>query len=246
MISKLGNDLLVEILIRLPNPRCACRSKVVCKLWRSLISDPCFSRCFLSHHHQRMNKPPPPPPQLLLSDDRESVVLRFLPTPVEEGGYRSLLFAVFDCFKDLLLCGFGELGDRHTNAELARSYLICNPFTKQWIALPLAPERPVGGLTELCARLVCEPLISDSRLDLGGGYEYRFRVVCIYQDRNSMKLDVFSSDSGKWKKEALLLQEEWQGVEQSGNWKKPKVANGSPLLKDRMDVGGRRSVLSLD
>ncbi|CAI0476061.1 unnamed protein product [Linum tenue] len=196
MISKLGNDLLAEILIRLPNPRSACQSKVVCKLWRSLISDPCFSRRFLSHH-QRMNKPAPPQ-LLLLSDDRESVVLRFLPTP------HPLKREVFDCFKDLLLCGLGEVGDRHSNAELARSYLICNPFTKQWIALPLAPERPVG-LTELCARLVCEPLISDS-LDLGGGYEYRFRVVCIYQDRNSMKLDVFSSDSGKWNKEALVLQ----------------------------------------
>ncbi|CAL1377036.1 unnamed protein product [Linum trigynum] len=203
-ISKLGDDLLTEILVRgFPNPRSACRSRAVCKQWRSLISDPCFGRRFLSYH-QSMNTHP----QLLHSTDKESALLSFIPWPADCASdieYELTRFAVFDCFKDLLLCGFWEPGNRPTNDELARSYLLCNPFTKQWIALPLAPERPVGH-TGLCARLVCEPLDSNSLFGLGDGSEYRFRVVCIYQDVNSMKLDVFSSESGEWTKEALVLQ----------------------------------------
>ncbi|CAI0421088.1 unnamed protein product [Linum tenue] len=147
-ISKLGDDLLTEILVRgFPNPRSACRSRAVCKQWRSLISDPCFGRRFLSYH-QSMNTHP----QLLHSTDKESALLSFIPWPADCASdieYELTRFAVFDCFKDLLLCGFWEPGD---------------------------------------------------------GSEYRFRVVCIYQDVNSMKLDVFSSESGEWTKEALVLQ----------------------------------------
>ncbi|CAL1376681.1 unnamed protein product [Linum trigynum] len=194
MISELGDDLLIEVLIRsFPDPRSACRSKAVCKQWRSLISDPCFRRRFLSHHQ---SKSKPPPPMLLLSP---ASLLTFLPMPARPPEH----FAVLDCFKDLLLCGFGEVFYRRTNPQLARSYLLCNPFTEQWIALPLAPERPLE-LTGFCARLVCEPLVSNS-LDVGFGHEYRFRVVCVYQVGNSMKLDVFCSESGQWVKHAIVL-----------------------------------------
>ncbi|CAI0458333.1 unnamed protein product [Linum tenue] len=50
LLSKLGDDPLVVILIRLPNPRSSCLSKTVCKSWRTLISDPSFDRHFISHH----------------------------------------------------------------------------------------------------------------------------------------------------------------------------------------------------
>ncbi|CAI0420150.1 unnamed protein product [Linum tenue] len=135
MISELGDDLLIEVLIRsFPDPRSACRSKAVCKYWRSLISDPCFRRRFLCHHQSKSKAPPP---MLLLSP---ASLLTFLPMPAIPPEH----FAVLDCFKDLLLCGFWEVVYRRTNPQLARSYLLCNPFTEQWIALPLAPERPVG------------------------------------------------------------------------------------------------------
>ncbi|CAN0909726.1 hypothetical protein LINGRAHAP2_LOCUS25926 [Linum grandiflorum] len=50
-ISKLGDDLLVEILIRsFPDPKSACRCKAVCKQWSSLISSPSFNRRFVSHY----------------------------------------------------------------------------------------------------------------------------------------------------------------------------------------------------
>ncbi|CAI0546097.1 unnamed protein product [Linum tenue] len=199
-MSKLDDDdLLLEILIRLPDPGTALRCKPVCKRWSSLISSPYFNRRFISHHQSKNAEGPPGEPSSLLS---------FIPLPNEEIRRRSI---IFDCFKDLLLCGFTERGDY--NGELARLYLVCNWFTKQWIALPLAPERTESPLG-FVARLVCEPCRnSNHTLELGDGQvfvysaEYRFRVVYAYQEMRAAvtKLDVFCSESGKWTKEALVL-----------------------------------------
>ncbi|KAF7082649.1 hypothetical protein CFC21_086506 [Triticum aestivum] len=50
------DDLLAEILLRLPpQPSSLPRASTVCKFWRSLASDPCFSRRFRAHH--RRNPP---------------------------------------------------------------------------------------------------------------------------------------------------------------------------------------------
>ncbi|CAI0396189.1 unnamed protein product [Linum tenue] len=134
-ICKLDDDLLVEILIRLPNPRSACRCKLVCKQWSSLIFDPVrFSRRFVSHHRCRNQQQQPP--LIILSDDPQSIITSFLPLTT----LSSMSFVVLDSYKDLVLCGFPGLGP--TSGELYRSYFLCNPFTKQWIALPLAPEWP--------------------------------------------------------------------------------------------------------
>ncbi|CAI0438826.1 unnamed protein product [Linum tenue] len=201
-ISKLGTDLLVEILIRLPSPRSACQCKIVCKQWGSLICSPHFNRRFVSHH-QTMNLD-----QATMSVDPYellSVILSFLP-PMPCSVRDSL--RVLDCNKDLVLCGFWDTDC--DDGEQGRSYLVCNPFTKQWIALPLAPKKNTGYVSP-ASRLVCEPRISN-KLDLGDDQafvysEYRFRVVCIYQvarPRIAIKLDVFCSESGEWTKEALV------------------------------------------
>ncbi|CAI0472741.1 unnamed protein product [Linum tenue] len=114
-ISKLGDDLLEEVLIRsFPNPRSACRSKPVCKRWNTLISNARFNRRFVSHHHHhdRNGAESPPPRIILLSKDDPlpSLLSCFLPVP---DGLRSH-FIIWDSFEDLLLCGFqktrGELG----------------------------------------------------------------------------------------------------------------------------------------
>ncbi|CAI0546805.1 unnamed protein product [Linum tenue] len=130
-------------------------------------------------------------------------------------GVRNAL-TVLDCNKDLVLCGFrDDLGKDYEKSERSRSYLVCNPFTKQWIALPLAPRKPPAGSYRDQARLVCQPRISH-KLDLGddggGGheattvyFEHRFRVVCTYEKSRFVdsKLHVFCSESGKWGKETL-------------------------------------------
>ncbi|CAN0853676.1 hypothetical protein LINGRAHAP2_LOCUS5704 [Linum grandiflorum] len=199
-ISELGADLLVEILIRLPNPRSACQCKLVCKRWASLISSPPFNRDFISHHQTRNRPHMPADPYEL-----KSIILRFLPPmPCR---FRNAL-RVLDCNNDLVLCGFRDVDC--DDGECSRTYLVCNPFTKQWIALPLAPRKHVGYVLP-AARLVCEPR-NFNNLDLGDGQsfvhsEYRFRVVCIYQvarPKVAIKLDVFCSQSGEWTKEALV------------------------------------------
>ncbi|CAL1409716.1 unnamed protein product [Linum trigynum] len=150
-ISKLGEDLLVEILIRLPNPRFACQCKLVGKRWSSLISSPGFNRRFVSHR-QTMNLTHPPMPENPF--ELQSTILSILP-PMPSA-VRSIL-RVLDCNQDLVLCGFWD--PNSDNGELARSYLVCNPFTKRWMALPLAPRKPVTYKWPV-ARLVCEPRIS--------------------------------------------------------------------------------------
>ncbi|CAL1391041.1 unnamed protein product [Linum trigynum] len=200
-ISKLGEDLLVEILIRLPNPRFACRCKLVCKRWTSLISSPRFNRRFVSHR-QTTNLIHPPMPDNPY--ELQSTILSFLP-PMPPG-VRDIL-RVMDCNQDLVLCGFWD--PNSDNGELSRSYLVCNPFTKQWMALPLAPRKSAAYDSQV-ARLVCEPRIS-VELDLGDDQafvysEHRFRVVCTYQTTPpnvAIKLDVFCSESGEWTKEAF-------------------------------------------
>ncbi|CAI0392712.1 unnamed protein product [Linum tenue] len=202
LFSKLGDDLLVEILIRLPNPRFSCRCKAVCKAWRCLISDPSFNRRFISHHQSRYE-----PAALCLPADDPQSILGFLPVPDKA---RPNL-RVFDCFKDLLLCGFVEGTDNFT--ELKRSYFVCNPFRKQWIALPLVPEQPMGCV-RMKAVLVCKPLSSSYYnlvQQLGDEpeqtivySEYRFCVVSFSEARVSgdktLVLHVFRSNSRKWKR----------------------------------------------
>ncbi|CAI0546633.1 unnamed protein product [Linum tenue] len=177
-IVQLGDDLLVEILIRLPNPRFTCRCKAVCKRWNSLISDPIrFNRRFVSHHQSRNRQPP----LLLHSDDPRAIIRSFIPMTTSR---THSSFSVMDSYKDLVLCGFSNVGPAsgysEPVAELYRSYLLCNPFTKQWVALPLAPELPTG-CWHFFTRLVCEPRISND-LDLGEevfaySSEFRFRVI---------------------------------------------------------------------
>ncbi|CAI0546815.1 unnamed protein product [Linum tenue] len=202
-INKLGDDLLVEILIRgLPNPRSACSSKLVCKRWSSLISGPRFNRRFVSHGRETNPPMMPDDPLELLR-----IIRGFLP-PMPHGVVDTL--RVSDCNKDLVLCGFCDVGKDYEKDERSRSYLVCNPFTKQWIALPLAPRVSSRSYGEQ-AGLVCEPIISH-KLDLGDDdgeafvyFEYRFRVVRTYIDVYvGSKADVFCSETGEWTKEALF------------------------------------------
>ncbi|CAI0459289.1 unnamed protein product [Linum tenue] len=175
-ITKLRtDDQLVEILIRLPTPRTVCLCKAVCKRWNSLIFSPYFNRRFISHYQTIKDGPP----LLLRSDDhpKTSAVLSFLPVPYQGRGR----FAVLDSFKDLL---FGGFVDRiYVDNELGRSYLVCNPITKQWVALPLAPEKEGAHgrayIKYVHARLVCQSRYN-CNLQLGDGQvfvhsEYRFR-----------------------------------------------------------------------
>ncbi|CAL1398140.1 unnamed protein product [Linum trigynum] len=199
---KLTDDLLIGVLIRLRYCRSACRCKTVCKRWNSIISDPYFSRRFVAHNKNRSAAGEKPPPHLRSAPAVHRRIFTFLPMPVP---FPSMLgFFLLDCFKDLLLLGFPF---SPTTVELARTFMVCNPFTEQWVALPLAPHRPMtlphDIVPSTAARLVCDPCVS-ARLDSGEEafthhFEYRFRVVLMYESESaSSKLDVFCSESGEW------------------------------------------------
>ncbi|CAN0892639.1 hypothetical protein LINGRAHAP2_LOCUS17670 [Linum grandiflorum] len=193
LISKLGDDLLVEILIRLPNPKSSCRCKAVCKPWKSIISDPSFNRRFIAHHRSKYQ-----PPSLFIPSHDPQSILSFLPIPDKIRPY----LRVFDCFKDLLLCGFSQ-----PFGELERSYFVCNPFTKQWIALPLAPRTLQTVVKNgSAATLVCHPCSNYKPESAGFVYsEYQFRVVRLLQFGKMTMLEVFCSESGKWTQTLLKM-----------------------------------------
>ncbi|CAI0453564.1 unnamed protein product [Linum tenue] len=193
-ISKLGDDLFVELLVRLPDARSAFRCKSVCKRWSSLISSPSFRRRFVSHHQNQGDDDSDYEPPLLPSDDAQSI-LSFIPVP-EEIRWR---FSVFSSFSDLVLCGFEALTTVESYPELARLFFVCNPFTKQWVALPLAPERP-GAVSISAKSLVCQPRSSND-----GSDEYRFRVVRVSGAMDSAKVDLFCSESGEWMEDVVAI-----------------------------------------
>ncbi|CAL1368373.1 unnamed protein product [Linum trigynum] len=194
-ISKLGDDLLIELLIRLPNPKSIFRSKPVCKRLNSLISTPYFARRLVYHRRQILSAGEIEPP-LLIASDAQGPVCSFLP-PV-----KSEVRSILDCNKDLLLIGVEE---SMKDAESGRRFLVCNPFSKQWVVIPLAPPMLTSRQGRWTARLVCEPCNSIT-LDLGDAEEaithhsdYRFCVVRMFELESGITVfQVFRSNSEEW------------------------------------------------
>ncbi|CAI0403623.1 unnamed protein product [Linum tenue] len=207
--SKLDVDLLLEVLIRLPDPRSAVRCKPVCKLWNSLISAPYFAPRFLSHHPISAAGEPKPPS--LTPPELRELILSFLPLP----SHIESKFAVLDSAKDLLLLGFpqGKIGD-----QLHTTYLICNPFTKQWVALPLAPKESarcssiVKLVSQPCSNPPAPDFVPDGEALFPCHFGYRrFRVVRMYKLwklADTMPVEVFCSRSGRWTKLVLPVHED--------------------------------------
>ncbi|CAI0412662.1 unnamed protein product [Linum tenue] len=108
------------------HPRIACRCKLVCQLWRSVISAASFNRLLVSRL------------QTMSPNDLKLMVLSFIP-PMPNGVEDRDALKVLDCDRDLVLCGFWDT--ENMDKKHGRAYLVCNPFTKQWNALPLAPRK---------------------------------------------------------------------------------------------------------
>ncbi|CAI0468801.1 unnamed protein product [Linum tenue] len=184
------------------------------------MSDPSFNRRFISHHRSRYR-----PTALLVPAHDPLSILSFLPVP-DEARPR---FRAFDCFKDLLLCGFSN----YYLGELGRSYLVCNPFTKQWVALPLAPRNPENGYDRSAVVLACQPRCTNSsssnnynlvhqlgeepELEPAAAFIYsecRLRLLRLLSSGLDVVLDVFCSESGEWKRLFIKnsIQRPWSNV----------------------------------
>ncbi|KAJ4832210.1 hypothetical protein Tsubulata_044203 [Turnera subulata] len=102
-------------------------------------------------------------------------------------------FEILTAYNDLLLCCI-RIPDH------SRQMYLCNPFTKQWVALPPTLEGGGGGCG-MHTGLVCEPHCV--RIGKEGEYtlnsEYRYRVVSIQEGvREVPTIDVYTSETGKW------------------------------------------------
>ncbi|PRQ26227.1 putative F-box domain-containing protein [Rosa chinensis] len=192
-ICDLPNSLLIEILCRLPC-KFVLRCKCVCKSWSTLISHPYFesrralylrNNCdneqipmFVVHSYPLADNTA----ELLTIDSNQTHAelraLDFLPSKL----------VVVATYNDLILLCEKTLGFQR------KYYYICNPYTKQWVAVPpppiLFPQQEVGV-----------GFIRDS--------DYRCRIVRLLEfdaepDDFRLKVEMFSSETGKWIESVVL------------------------------------------
>ncbi|KAL7596325.1 hypothetical protein Lser_V15G30576 [Lactuca serriola] len=198
VFDKLTDELLIETLIRLPlKPANIC--KCISVRFRSLISSSNFVRCYLNHH--QINE------SFALCYDldgkrkiRPSSVgmCMAFESPIFESPGFSLSFLqetiqYLASNNGLVLCC----------ADLCPPvvYFVCNPLTKQWITLPPPPT----DVKSSYIGFTCNPQYS-----CNDNQEQRmttsFKVVCIQVAlRDTLSLEIFCSESGKWTNENYML-----------------------------------------
>ncbi|XP_077252506.1 F-box protein At5g49610-like [Tasmannia lanceolata] len=189
--SSFGDDMLMEIFSRLP-AKSLFRFKCVSKAWCNLISNDSFQKrllltmsglCFRT----RVIIYPNPmiqqkEPIFSHGKARDGSILKlslsFLPFHPN--------FRIIDCCNGLILCICG--------GPKGVTYYICNPVTKEWVALP----KPHKRLFLDRASLAYDPSVSP-----------HYKVVCLtvpinLQVNNYISLEIFYSDSGKWVESNML------------------------------------------
>ncbi|XP_031116808.1 uncharacterized protein LOC116020475 [Ipomoea triloba] len=212
------SDLLVEILARLPSSKAAIRLKLVCKSWCSLISSHYFITVFNHRRHDPIHRSSSSPGCFIFQSaiDRCLSMVRwgyhdavgdfhrpdfsFLPCP------QSSIRLNASC-GDLILCS-----TRNSTSHLFQPvfYYVCNMLTKQWAALPPAPQLQLERTTYVTFStgflFVPAPCSLCSPQCVVGHNNNNFMVVRICVDpvtsiRPTSKLTVqlFSSEEGEWR-----------------------------------------------
>ncbi|CAO2202806.1 unnamed protein product [Urochloa humidicola] len=125
--ANLTNDLVVEILSRLPFKSFS-RFKCVCKAWHAFSFDP--------HYSQKL---PKVPTGFLYQDRHNSAIQLVSLSERDEGIDGSLSFLpgyehleLVDCCNGLVLC---EYRSNYTSPDIFR-FVVCNPTTREWRILP--------------------------------------------------------------------------------------------------------------
>ncbi|KAK9923152.1 hypothetical protein M0R45_031584 [Rubus argutus] len=229
-IDDLHEVLLVEILCRLPSNKFLFQCKCVSKRWYSLISAPYLLGRYLCLQHELQN---PILSTLVVFDSVSLVItsdhpvfkslaknftLGFLPCyqqakELEELAkgqgpwWRSLKPGsivppvVVGTYNDLVLCCATENDQR--------DYYLCNPYTKQWAALPPPPRVYIFVLVAF----VCDPYYNYSNDDhdrKGGTFilnaEYTWKVVRVVPNSSdpNFHLEIFSSETRQWREIVVL------------------------------------------
>ncbi|KAL6297661.1 hypothetical protein ACE6H2_005803 [Prunus campanulata] len=205
-LDDLPDFLLVEILCRIPQ-KSAVQCMCVSKRWYGLVSDPYFVGRFLR----------------LQSDNQVPINTYFLFTNPKNK--RKLFFDVWekepkrtiDLSLLSFLSPFQEPPAVSVNTRggepivFQRDYYICNPYTKQWDALPPPPQ----CYKSIRVGFICDPYYnttSTTSTIFQLNAEYRYSVVRLlpefpgYENSSSsqFKAQIFSSESGKWTESVVL------------------------------------------
>ncbi|XP_011033121.1 PREDICTED: F-box protein At5g07610-like [Populus euphratica] len=185
LFSSLPDDVLVEILCRVTDRKHLIRLKSVCKCWNNLITDACVPkisdssplRGFIYHVWRRVSSG-----KTYIDYIPCAMTPAVAPEPHEfVKSYSSLLpfepacGDFLDCCNGLLLFVEGSIPQ----------YYVCNPVTKQCVAIPRD-----FTLEDTCsASLAFDPFKSP-----------HYRVVCFdySEPKGPLRLRVFSSETGSW------------------------------------------------
>ncbi|GER55206.1 F-box family protein [Striga asiatica] len=216
LLSNISEDLLSEILVRLPNCRFAIQLSSVCRRWHSLISQPRFIPSFIRLHQDRdqsytilfrMNyrciRDTPEYYQLVCTLFSEESLLihgkRALLSPSNYLDFMPSLMVVRASCNDLLLVSPDTfyLDGRFRNHH--QRYYICNPVTKKWFLIP--GETPLGtraGFALICNKNSYKVVLLDKFTTVDAkGKEF--------VDAYGHTVSVFCSESGQWTRSFFLF-----------------------------------------
>ncbi|PON90685.1 F-box domain containing protein [Trema orientale] len=196
MISTLPDDLLKEILIRLPDLKSSIRCGLVCKRWwSSTVSRPDFVAGFMEHHRSKV-----PPLRLVLRDNFIHGNTIHINLPLRLSLYPPLATVAdsFPSLKRFLVPDSSDLIAASRDLLLFSvfsSYYVCNPLTGQRFRLP-GPPRMSGHLAY--SGLVSEPNNNNNNNRRVGSFS-RYRVMLMYYSRNTLTYTtIFCSETGQW------------------------------------------------
>ncbi|CAA0816830.1 Unknown protein [Striga hermonthica] len=213
LLSCVGEELLSEILFRLPNCRSVIQLSSVCWRWHSLISQPQFIPSFIRLHQDRdqsytilfhMNyrffEESPTYFQLVCTlFSEESLLIH--------GGKHALLSSsnYLDFMPSSLMVVRASCNDLLLVSPDTRfyrghqRYCICNPVTKKWFLIPR--QTPLGtkaGFALICHKNSYKVVLLDKIRLLGEEGE---DLV----DRYEQTVWVFCSESGQWNSYFFLV-----------------------------------------
>ncbi|CAN6689189.1 unnamed protein product [Malus baccata var. baccata] len=192
-IDDLPDPLLVEILCRLPCSKVVLQCTSASKRWFHLISDPSFVGHFLCLQPNR-HKPIPSTLAVFAFGDREERKTEVFTTsnsPVFQTSNLSLNGEpiVVATYNDLVLCC--------ATGWVQGDYDVCNPYTKQWVALPPTPPLNNGEI---------EYSSSTSFDIIHLNTAYRWTIVRLIRNwsEGSYHVEMISTEtSGEWKELAM-------------------------------------------
>ncbi|XP_050222762.1 F-box protein At5g49610-like [Mercurialis annua] len=180
------DDVLTEILHRIPCLKSAIQCQSVCKRWRSLISSNFFQNRFCQRNQSNYDQITREQEFIVKCYNHHAVLM--VPPPIDVFDFEFSLdfigqeWFTAGSFNGLLLCAIGEYWHYQ--------YMICNPITKQSVTLPPAPISDETRMERVFLGFVCDDSYRSFKV---------VRMVTPFDKITSeLRVCVFSSETGQW------------------------------------------------